>query len=184
MRIEAYGAIAVASVDVSDIRGMEAALNKALSLAKSGPAHDGTSDFTGQMTVLKVTAPLITGKQFDTASRWLDFVEHQKEGSSRTIIEPEIDQQRVVLLAKKGQFDEARTRVAKMRPDASTEDIRGSAVRALSFLQTKKQGIIENQKWIESLPSDTDRSYALLGAVEALMGKTEVQLSYGGLQIQ
>ncbi len=87
------------------------------------------------------------------------------------------------MLAQQDRFDDARSLTLKMQPDSIDDIQRGTALRTIAVLQTRKAGIASSQSWAMALSDTDDRAYALLGIAQALLGIGEVKLPYSAIQI-
>jgi aminopeptidase N len=81
-----------------------------------------------------------------------------------------------------GEF-EAASPLLTMRPNSVADVQRGTAVRTIALLQTKKSGGASSQPWALALTDTEDRAYALLGIAQALLEIDDVKLPYSAIQI-
>ena len=91
--------------------------------------------------------------------------------------------QRVLILALRERFVEARTLALKIKPDSMTDKYRGTALRILALLQTKKSGSKAVKAWMLRLRTPEERAYALVGIAQALIGIEETKLGYAVIHI-
>lgn len=183
MRVKGYNTVAVVCAETRDVACVNAALEKMQSTASAG-GEDELSDFGAKLMILNVTAALIDNGQFEAASRLLTNIEQPPEDVSfRMGIEPEAQLQRVFMLAQQDRFDDARSLALKMRPNSVADVQRGTALRTIALLETKKNGVAAPQRWASSLDDSEDRAYALLGIAQALLGIDDAKLPYSAIQI-
>lgn len=184
LRVKGYMAIGVACAEANDIDGVDAALAKMQSAAAPGTEDEGLSDFVVKLNILNVTAALIDHGHFESASRWLAMVgQHLDDVSSKRSIEPEVQLQRVVMLAQQGAFESARSLALKMQPNSVSEVERGTALRTIAVLDTKKNGVASAKLWALALADSEDRAYALLGVAQSLLEIDDIKLPYSAIQI-
>ncbi len=183
LRVKGYAAVAVACAEAKDVAGVHAAVEKMQSAASSEREDKELSDFGAKLMILNVTAALIDNSEFEAASRLLTSLEQHLDDVSKMSIEPEAQLQRVFVLAQQGGFDDARSLALKMRPNSVADVQRGTALRAIALLQTKKNGVASSQPWALALADAEDRAYALLGIAQTLLGIDDVKLPYSAIQI-
>jgi hypothetical protein len=176
MRVKGYAAVAVACAEDKDVLGVNAALEK---MRSTEPARRG--DFASMLMTLNVTAALIDAGAFEEATRLLAAIEKGLDGASRT--GSQVQLQRVVALAQQSKFDEGRSLALRIRPDSVSDTERGTALRIVALLETKTKGLSSARLWASVLADAEDRSYALLGISQALLGIGEVHLPYSAIQI-
>jgi len=179
--IKGYTAVAVTCAEIGDIPGMNAALEKMLSGADSIGANREFSNHESMLMILNVAAALIDNGKFEDASRLLMLIEQHLDEIAKLTIEPEAQLERVALMAHQGQFDESRSLAMKMRPDAVANVERGTALRTIASLQTKKEGDTSSRRWALTLPDPEDRAYSLLGIAQSLLGIDDVKLPYSAI---
>lgn len=183
LHLKGYAAVAVTCAETKDVAGVNAALEKVQAAARAVPEEKAPSNFETKLIVLNVTAALVDNGEFETASRLLDSVEQHLDEVSKISIEPEAQLQRAFALAQQDKFDDARSLALKMRPNSVAEIERGTALRTISLLQTKKTGAASAQAWTSTLADTEDRAYALLGIAQALLQIEDVALPYSAIQI-
>jgi len=181
--MKGYTAVAVACAEAKDVAGVNAALEKMQLAASSERKDKEFSDFEAKLMTLNVTAALMDNGEFDVASRLLTSVEQHLDEGSRLSIGTEAQLERVFALAQQGGFDDARSLAMKMRPNSVAEVQRGTALRTIALLQTKKNGAASVKSWALALADAEDRAYALLGIAQALLGVDDVKLPYNAIQI-
>lgn len=183
-RVKGYLAVAVVCAEIKDLACVDAAVERMQSAAKSGSEAERRSDFGLKLMILNVTAALIDNGQLQAASRLLTLVEQPTDDDSwKRGIEPEVQLQRVFMLAQQDRFKEARVLALKMKPDSVADVQRGTALRTIAVLQTNKSGVALSQPWALALTDKEDRAYALLGIAQALLKIGEVKLPYSAIQI-
>ena len=184
MRVKGYLAIAVSCAEAKDIGCVDSAVQKMRSVAGSEDNEEEVSVFGLKLMILNVTAALIDNGQLAAASRLLaPFERHQDDVSWKMGIEPEVQLQRVFILAQQGRFRQARALALNMRPDSVADVQRGTALRTIAVLQTNKSGFALSQSWASALKDPEDRAYALLGIVQVLLEIGDVKLPYSAIQI-
>ena len=182
MRPKGYMAVAITCAEAKDTTCVDAAVERMKSTLSSEDKE--LSDFRMKLMVLNVTAALIDHDQLEAASRWIANVDQRVDNVSwKRDIEPEAQLQRVFMLAQQDRFDDARSLTLKMQPDSIDDIQRGTALRTIAVLQTRKAGIASSQSWAMALSDTDDRAYALLGIAQALLGIGEVKLPYSAIQI-
>lgn len=177
LRAKAYMTVAVACAEEKDVACVDTAIERMTSAAPSGQI----SNFGLNLMILNVTAALIDNEQLEAASRWLAMVEQQINDAGR--IKSRTQLQRVVLLAKKGNLEEARLLALAISPNFTTDVERGEALRITALLQTKTKGQGSSQPWSLALSDIEDRAYALLGIAESLLDTGNVKLTYSPIQL-
>jgi tetratricopeptide (TPR) repeat protein len=175
-----YFAVAVACAEAKDVAGVKAALER-IQAASSVHQDKEVSGFEVKVMILNITAALIDNGEFETASRLLTSVEQHLDDASKMSMEAKL--QRVFVLAQQGGFQDARSLALKMRPNAVADIERGTALRMIALLQTKKNGVASAQPWALALADTEDRAYALLGIAQALLEINDVMLPYSALPI-
>jgi tetratricopeptide (TPR) repeat protein len=183
LRMKGYNAVAVACAEAIDVAGVNAALEKMQLAASSEPKDKEPSEFVAKLMILNVTAALLDNGEFDIAARLLTSVEQHLGDISKTSIETEVQLQRVFALAQQGRFDDARSLALKLRPNSVADVQRGTGLRTITLLQTKKNGSASAKPWALALTDAEDRAYALLGIAQALLGIDDVKLPYNAIQI-
>ncbi|MBV9927309.1 MAG: hypothetical protein JOZ96_19990 [Acidobacteria bacterium] len=184
MRLKGYAAVAVTCAELKDLACVNSALKGMKAAASTGEKDEELKLFGMRLLALSVTAALIDNEQSEAASLILADVEQPRdEVSSKMAIEPEVTLQRVLILARRGRFEEARSLALKMRPDSVADTKRGTSLRLLAFLQTQKRGANTARRWASALPGAEDRAYALLGVAQAQLGIGDAKLSYSALNI-
>jgi hypothetical protein len=183
LRMKAYMAVAVVCAEAKDVAGVNAALEKMQAAASSERKDKELSDFGVKHMILNVTAALIDHGQFEQASRLLTSIEEHLDDVSKMSIGPIAQLQRVFMLAQRDGFDDARSLALEMRSNSIDDVQRGTALRTIGLLQTKKQGAASAQRWALLLEATEDRAYALLGIAQALLGIDDPKLPYGAISI-
>lgn len=178
LRVRAYTAVAVVCAEGNDVAGVNAALEQIQSASSSERGDKELSEFGVKLITLNITAALIDHGEFQAAARLLTGVEEHFESVSKMSIDPEVQLQRVFVLAQQDGFDDARSLALKMRRNAVADVRRGTALRTIALLQTKKQGIASTKPWALVLEDTEDRAYALLGIADALLGINNAKLPY------
>jgi hypothetical protein len=186
LRWKGYLAIAVVCAEAKDVDGVDAALAKMRSAAIADIKDEEASDYVVKSAILNVTAALIDNGQFEAASRLLATVEHDLgNAAAKVSIEPEVQLQRVVMLAQQGAFESARSLALRMRPNSAvnSEIKRGTALRTIVILDTKKSGVASAKSWALAFGDSDDRAYALLGIAQSLLELDDVKLPHSAIQI-
>jgi hypothetical protein len=184
LRAKGYMAIAVVCAETKDIGCVDGALARMQSLANPRSKDDGLSDFVVKMNILNITAAFIDHGHFEAASRLLAMVDRDLDDiSSKMGIQPEVQLQRAVMMAQQGAFKSARALALKMRPNSVSEIERGTALRTIAVLDTKKNGIASSKPWALALADSEDRAYALLGIAQSLLEMDDIKLPYSAIQI-
>jgi outer membrane protein assembly factor BamD (BamD/ComL family) len=183
LRMKGYTAVAVACAEAKDVACANAALEQVQLAASSEHKDNELSDFEAKLMILNITAALLDNGEFDFASRLLTSVEQNLDEASRLSIESEAQLERVFALAQQGGFDDARSLAMKMRPNSVAEVQRGTALRLIALLQTKKNSAGSVKPWALALADAEDQAYALLGIAQALLGIDDVRLPYNPIQI-
>lgn len=177
MRLKGYATMAVAAAEMKDSGTVELALKKMR--AAIGQAHDKEmSEFDAQLLTLDVTAALIENGAAQLASSHLTDMESHLDESLGEMLQRDIRLEKVVILARQKKFDEARALALKMPENSVEDNQRGEAFRYVARLETSAFAADETYFWASALASPEDRGYALLGIADALLGATEVHLSY------
>jgi hypothetical protein len=183
LRPKGLTAVAVTCAEIKDVDCVNAALEKMRSAKNSGGENRGFSDFDVKLMILNVAAALLDNGEFEAASQLLDSIDGQLDEVSKMAIEPKAQLERVFAMAHQGKFDEARTLALKVRPDMVVQIERGTALRTVALLQTKKTGAASARSWAEALVGAEDRTYALVGIAQALLDIGKVELPYSAIQI-
>jgi hypothetical protein len=166
LRVKGYTAVAVTCAEEKDVAGVSAAVEKILSADSSVSESRMFSDHEAKLKILNVTAALIDNGEFEKATRLLAPVEEHLDEIGKISIEPRV------------QFDDARFLALKMRRDSVAMVERGTALRTVAILQTKKYGAPSSRPWALALTDAEDRAYALLGIAQALLETDDVKLPY------
>jgi tetratricopeptide (TPR) repeat protein len=184
MRPKGYLTIAVVCAEVKDIACVNDALARMELAERSRQAGEEFSDFRVKLMTLNVTAALIANQQLEVASELLTRIEQQLNDEMDTMtIEPGAKLQRVFILIFKGEFAGARALALTMPPNEVSEVNRGTALRTIAVLETKKNGAASVQLWASALTDSEDRAYALLGIAEGLLKYDDPKLRYGVIQV-
>jgi toxin ParE1/3/4 len=81
------------------------------------------------------------------------------------------------------QFDRAIAVALSIRPNSVADIQRGTALRTIAVLQTRREGVASTRPWAVALTDSEDRAYALLGIAQALLQIDDVKLPYGAIQL-
>jgi len=180
MRIEGYMAVAVTCAEEKEIPCVNTAVERMESAAKTDGTSPVLSQFVLQHMLLNITAALIDNEQFEAAGHFLAKVEAQMDDIS--LVKPQSQLQRALMLSKAGKFEEARALALKMRPNEILDKARGEALRTIAWLQTKANGSDASKMWALLLSNAEDRAYALLGVAQALLDMDTFKLPYSAIQ--
>ena len=71
----------------------------------------------------------------------------------------------------------------RMRPNSVSEIERGTAIRTIAILDSRKNGVAAVKPWALALTDDEDRAYALLGIAQNLLELGDVKLPYGTISV-
>jgi hypothetical protein len=184
LRAKGYLAVAVACAEANDIEGVDAALAKMKTAANLGTKYERLSDFAVNLNILNVTAALIDHGHFEAASRLLTTLDADPDDvSTKMGIEPNVQLQRAVMLAQQGSFESARTLALQMRPNSVSDSQRGTALRTIAVLETRKNGTSSSKPWALALAAHEDRAYALLGIAQRLLEIDDLKLPYSAIQV-
>lgn len=186
LREKGYMAIAVVCAETKDIDCVDAALAKMRSAATAERNDEGSSDYVVRSRILNVTAALINTGQFEAATRLLATVEQDlNDEASRVSIIPEVQFQRVVILAQQNAFTSARSLSLSMQSNSalSSEINRGTALRTIAVLETRKNGVAATKLWVLRLADDVERASAFLGIAQSLLKIDDIKLPYSAIQI-
>jgi hypothetical protein len=183
MQLKGYSAVATVCAEQKDMGGVRAALEKLRSAAAGGREGKELSEFQAKLMTLNVTAALIEAGLFDEAIGMLSTLEEHVDAVSEMSIEREAQLQRVVALARQGEFNKGQSLALHMRPDVVASHERGTALRTVALLETKANGIASTHQWASALADAEDRAYALLGINQALLGIGDVRLPYSVIQV-
>lgn len=186
VRMGSYVAVAVTCAEIKDVGCVNIALEKMKSTASLVRESDSTIDFAVQLHVLNVSAALIESGEFEAASALLTTIEQLIDDTdvmSTRSIEPRSQLQRVFMLARQERFDDARSVALKIRENSVSDVYRGTALRTVALLQTKRNGVASTQRWAAALTDSEDRSYAFLGIAQGLLGYPDSKLSYSAIRI-
>jgi len=183
MGTKGYVAVAITCIEVRDL----ACTHDALAKMQVSPARKGedehTSAFEKKLESLNVAAALIDSDALDEAEQLLNATESSLDDLSKISIVPELQSERAVLLAKRGEYAQALAQALMIRRDEVSNSERGDALRIVASLKTKAKGASATHEWATSLSSAEDRAYVLIGILEAVLGIDDVRLPYNALQI-
>ena len=182
-RVKGYAAVAVTCAEANDIECMNAALGKMDSSASSTRGDGASAIFEAKLMTLDVTAALIDNAAFEQASRLLASVETSLDDVSKMSIGPQLQLQRVFILAQRGGFEEALSLALTMRAGILSDGQRGTALRTIAQLQTRKVGPAPAHTWSAALPDSEDRAYSLLGITDSLLDMNPAKLPYSAIQV-
>jgi hypothetical protein len=183
MRVKGFMALAVTCAELKDAGCVDTATNKMQS-ALPPKEQSSSFDFGLKLMTLNVTAALIDNGQTEAALRWLAVADGNRKSVSYELgVAPRAGKQRVLILAQQNRFAEALTLALKIKPDSMPDNYRGTALRMLALLQTKKLGIRAVRAWVLRLRTPEERAYALLGMAQALLNLDETKLGYTAITV-
>lgn len=180
LRVEGFMAIAVTCAEMKDAACAENATAK-MQTALRPDEKSGGSDFGVKLMTLNVAAALIDNGQSEAALRLLAILGRDRTSSYEFGIASRAYQQRVLILAQRNRFIEALALAQKIEPDSMTDNHRGTALRMLALLQTKKSGTGVVRTWVQRLRKPEERAYALVGMAHALLNLEETKLGYAAI---
>jgi tetratricopeptide (TPR) repeat protein len=183
MRTKAYGAVAVTCAERRDEQGLQVAVAK-IKVPQTPPAREGDMGmFPAQLQLLNISAALLDHDELPAAANLLDYVQSNLDDISRLNLDREIQLQRVMILAQRGEFAPAMDLALKMPPDSVADIQRGTAFRAIAVLETKTRGTATTRSWATALRDPEDRAYALVGIAQANLGVADVKLPYNAINV-
>jgi tetratricopeptide (TPR) repeat protein len=185
LRVNGYVAVAVTCAEMKDVACANVALAKMKSAARLVRESETSLDFALQLESLNVSAALVESGQFEAASGLLTSIEQLIDDTnvSSKSIEARAQLQRVFMLARQDRFDDARSLALKIRENSVSDAERGTALRTIALLQTKRNGIALPQQWATALTDTEDRTYAFLGVAQGLLEFADPKLSYSAIRI-
>ena len=185
MRVKALAAVGVTCAELRNSEGVATAVSalKVIAISKSEGGIRGDDAFDAMLQFLNISAALIEHDQFAQSSELLDFVTANEDEISSISLDADVQLDRLVILAKQGEFASARVLALKIKPDSISEAQRGTALRTVAFLETKASGPANTRAWAIALSDPEDRAYALIGIAQALTGTGDIKLPYSAFNV-
>jgi hypothetical protein len=148
------------------------------------PGEDaGTLSFDKKLQSLNIAAALIDANFLEEAERVIDSTEKNLDNISKVTLLSEVQLERVVLLAQRERYGEARSVALFIRSSRSGSHERDTALRISAALEAKRNGSTSVYQWAVALPDAEDRAYALLGIAQTLLGIDDTRLPYTAIQV-